>query len=240
MVLVEPHTCIYCVSMTHLRFYSSSMVETPCVFNSPCNRPPWYRSMFGFQTNPQGVGTERLCAFAIQQERICTITEKPWTHSFVEPGCALWRLSHLLLAAENNVCKEPFANVCHLMLGNFPVVLIGGLLQDWCLSICPESARAAHPRLQENIWQTDKLPNFCLLLIHQFEAPEASSCERLISLTPTPHNPHPVLPETSVTEQAATCIPTEACIDDCQSYDAKIGLVRLHTRRDFGKDFSQS
>ena len=46
-------------------------------------------SMFGFQTNPQGVGTEHLCAFAIQQERICAITEKPWTHSFVEPGCAL-------------------------------------------------------------------------------------------------------------------------------------------------------
>ena len=133
--------------------------------------------MFGFQTNPQGVGTEHICAFAIQQERICTITEKPWAHSLVEPGCALWRLSHLLLAAENRVCKEPFANVCHLMSGSFPVILIGGLLQDWCLSICPESARAAHPRLQENIWQTDKLPNFCLLLIHQLEASEASSCK---------------------------------------------------------------
>ena len=33
--------------------------------------------MFGFQTDPQGVGTEHLCAFAVQQERICTITEKP-------------------------------------------------------------------------------------------------------------------------------------------------------------------
>ena len=182
----------------------------------PSQSSSWYRSMFGFQTNPQGVGTEHLCAFAIQQERICTITEKPWAHSFVEPGCALWRLSHLLLAAENRVCKEPFANVCHLALGSFPVILIGGLLQDWCLSICPESARAAHPRLQENIWQTDKLPNFCLLLIHQLEAPDTSNCERLISLTPTPHTPHPVLPATSATEQAAIHIPTEACIDDCQ------------------------
>ena len=188
----------------------------PVRIQQPLQSSPWYRSMFGFQANPQGVGTERLCAFAIQQERICTITEKPWTHSFVEPGCALWRLSHLLLAAENNVCKEPFANVCHLALGNFPVVLIGGLLQDWCLSICPESARAAHPQLQEAIWQADKLPNHCLLLIHQLETPDASNCERLISLTPTPHNQHPVLPEISVTEQAAACIPTEACIDDCQ------------------------
>ena len=188
----------------------------PVRIQQPLQSSPWYRSMFGFQTKPQGVGTERLCAFAIQQERICTITEKPWTHSFVEPGCALWRLSHLLLAAENNVCKEPFANVCHLALGNFPVVLIGGLLQDWCLSICLESARAAHPQLQEAIWQADKLPNYCLLLIHQLETPEASNSERLISLTPTPHNQHPVLPEISVTEQAAACIPTEACIDDCQ------------------------
>ena len=188
----------------------------PVRIQQPLQSSPWYRSMFGFQTNPQGVGTERLCAFAIQQERICTITEKPWTHSFVEPGCALWRLSHLLLAAENNVCKEPFANVCHLALGNFPVVLIGGLLQDWCLSICPESARAAHPQLQEAIWQADKLPNYCLLLIHQLETPEASNRERLISLTPTLHNQHPVLPEISVTEQAAAYIPIEAYIHDCQ------------------------
>ena len=182
----------------------------------PSQSSSWYRSMFGFQTNPQGVGTEHICAFAIQQERICTITEKPWAHSLVEPGCALWRLSHLLLAAENRVCKEPFANVCHLMSGSFPVILIGGLLQDWCLSICPESARAAHPRLQENIWQTDKLPNFCLLLIHQLEASEASSCEQLFSFTPTTHTPHPVLPTTIAAEQAATHIPTEACIDDCR------------------------
>ena len=112
--------------------------------------------------------------------------------------------------------KTPFANVCHLALGNFPVVLIGGLLQDWCLSICPESARAAHPQLQEAIWQADKLPNYCLLLIHQLETPGASNSERLISLTPTTHNQHPVLPEISITEQAAACIPTEACIDDCQ------------------------
>ena len=182
----------------------------------PSQSSSWYRSMFGFQTSPQGVGTEHICAFAIQQERICAITEKPWAHSFVEPGCALWRLSHLLLAAENRVCKEPFANVCHLMSGSFPVILIGGLLQDWCLSICPESARAAHPRLQENIWQTDKLPNFCLLLIHQLEASEASSCEQLFSFTPTTHTPHPVLPTTSAAEQAATHIPTEACIDDCR------------------------
>ena len=169
----------------------------------PSQSSSWYRSMFGFQTNPQGVGTEHLCAFAIQQERICTITEKPWTHSFVEPGCALWRLSHLLLAAENQVCKEPFANVCHLVLGNFPVILIGGFLQDWCLSICPDSARAAHPRLQENIWRTNRTPNLCLLLIHQLEAPDVSNSERLISLTPTPHAPHPTLPATSATEQAA-------------------------------------
>ena len=188
----------------------------PVRIRQPLQSSPWYRSMFGFQANPQGVGTEHLCAFAIQQERICTITEKPWTHSFVEPGCALWRLSHLLLAAENNVRKEPFANVCHLALGNFPVILIGGLLQDWCLSICPESARAAHPQLQEAIWQADKLPNHCLLLIHQLETPDASNCERLISLTPTPHNQHPVLPVISVTEQTAAYIPTEACIDDCR------------------------
>ena len=172
--------------------------------------------MFGFQTNPQGVGTEHLRAFAIQQERICTITEKPWSRSFVEPGCALWRLSHLLLAAENQVCKEPLANVCHLVLGNFPVILIGGFFQDWCLSICPDSARAAHPRLQENIWRTDRTPNLCLLLIHQLEAPDVSNNERLISLTPTPHAPHPTLPAISATEQAAAQIPTEACIDDCR------------------------
>ena len=52
----------------------------------------------------------------------------------------------------------------------FPVILIGGFLQDWCLSICPDSARAAHPRLQASIWQTDRVPNVCLLLIHQLEA----------------------------------------------------------------------
>ena len=102
------------------------------------------------------------------------------------------------------------------MTGSFPVILIVGLLQDWCLSICPESARAAYPRLQENIWQTDKLPNFCLLIIHQVEASEASSCERLLSLIPTTQTPHPVLPTTIATEQAATHIPTEACIDDCR------------------------
>ena len=62
--------------------------------------------------------------------------------------------------------------LCHLVLGNFPVILIGGFLQDWCLSICPDSARAAHPRLQENIWRTD----LCLLLIHQLEAPDISNC----------------------------------------------------------------
>ena len=106
----------------------------PVRIQQPLQSSPWYRSMFGFQTKPQGVGTERLCAFAIQQERICTITEKPWTHSFVEPGCALWRLSHLLLAAENNVRKEPFANVCHLALGNFPVVLIGGYFRIGALA----------------------------------------------------------------------------------------------------------
>ena len=188
----------------------------PVRIRQPLQSSPWYRSTFGFQANPQGVGTEHLCAFAIQQERICTITEKPWTHSFVEPGCALWRLSHLLLAAENNVCKEPFANVCHLALGNFPVILIGGLLQGWCLSICPESARAAHPQLQKAIWQADKLPDHCLLLIHQLETHDASNCERLISLTPTPHNQYPVLPVISLTEQAAAYIPTEACIDDCR------------------------
>ena len=44
----------------------------------PSQSSSWYRSMFGFQTNPQRVGTEHLRAFAIQQERICTITEKPW------------------------------------------------------------------------------------------------------------------------------------------------------------------
>ena len=119
-------------------------------------------------------------------------------------------------ASSRESSKEPFANVCHLMTGSFPVILIGGLLQDWCLSICPERARAAHPQLQEAIWQADKLPNYCLLLIDQLETPEASNSERLISLTPTPHNQHPVLPEISVAKHAAACIPTEACNDDCQ------------------------
>ena len=91
-----------------------------------------------------------------------------------------------------------------------------GFLQDWCLSICPDSARAAHPRLQENIWQTDRVPNLCLLLIHQLEAPDVSNCEQLISLTPIPHASHPTLPATIATEQAAAQIPTEACIDDCR------------------------
>ena len=168
--------------------------------------------MFGFQTNPQGVGTEHLCAFAIQQERSCTITEKPWTHGFVEPGCALWRLSHLFVSREPSMQRTP----CQCLLGNFPVILIGGFFQDWCLSICSDSARAAHPRLQENIWRTDRIPNLCLLLIHQLEAPDVSNRERLISLTPTPHAPHPTLPAISATEQAAAQIPTEACIDDCR------------------------
>ena len=125
-----------------------------------------YRSTFGFQTNPQGVGTEHLCAFAIQQERICTITEKPWTHSLVEPGCALWRLSHFLLAAEKQVCKEPFANVCHLLLGNFPVILIGGFLQDWCLSICPDSVQLTRDFKQVSGKQIEYTISVCCLSIN--------------------------------------------------------------------------
>ena len=157
-----------------------------------------------------------LCSAAMQQERICTITEKPWTHSLAEPGCALWRLSHCLLAEEGRVCKEPFANVCHLLLGNFPVIIIGGLLQDWCFSICPQSARAAYPQLQSNIWQTGQVPNRCLLLIHQADKSNDENYEQLLSLTPTQHAPHPALPTTAATEQAAADIPAEACIDDCQ------------------------
>ena len=182
----------------------------------PSQSSPWYRSMFGFQTDPQGVGTEHLCVFALQQERICTITEKPWTHSLAEPGCALWRLSHCLLAEEGRVCKEPFANVCHLLLGNFPVIIIGGLLQDWCLSICPQSARAAYPQLQSNIWQTDQVPKLCLLLIHQTDKSKDESYEQLLTLTPTQHTLHPALPTADIIEQAAAKIPAEACIDDCQ------------------------
>ena len=182
----------------------------------PSQSSPWYRSMFGFQTDPQGVGTEHLCAFAVQQERICAITEKPWTHSLAEPGCALWRLSHCLLTEEGRVCKEAFANVCHLLLGSFPVIIIGGFLQDWCLSICPQSARAAYPQLQSNIWQTGHVPNLCLLLIHQADKSNAENCEQLLSLTPIQHSPHPTLPTTATIEQAAANIPAEACIDDCQ------------------------
>ena len=180
----------------------------------PLQSTSLYRSMFGFQADLQGVGSEHLCAFALQQERICTITERPWKHSLVEPGCALWRLSHCLLAEGDQVCKEPFANACHLLLGKFPIILIGGFLKDWCLSICPQSARAARPRIQSDIWQADRVPNLCLLLIHQADTSDAENCEQIVALTPTQRSPHPVLPTTA--EQAAANIPVEACIDDCQ------------------------
>ena len=175
-----------------------------------------YRSLFGFQTDLHGVGSEHLCAFALQQERICTITERPWQHSLVEPGCALWRLSHCLLAEEEKVCKEPFANACHLLLGKFPVILIGGFLKDWCLSICPQSARAAHPQIQSTIWNADQAPNLCLLLIYQATKSDAENGEHIVTLTPTQRSPHPVLPTASAAQQAAANIPVEACIDDCQ------------------------
>ena len=121
----------------------------------PSQSSSFYRSMFGFQTDVQGVGTNHLCAFALQQERVCTITKQLWKHSFVEPGCALWRLSYCLLVEEDKVCKEPFANVCHILLGKFPVILVGGLLKDGCLSICPQCARAAYPHIQSSVWQAN-------------------------------------------------------------------------------------
>ena len=52
----------------------------PVSIRQPLHSSPWYRSMFGFQANPQGVGTERLCAFAIQQERICAQSPKSNGH----------------------------------------------------------------------------------------------------------------------------------------------------------------
>ena len=157
--------------MTHLRFCSSSMVESPCAFVSPLSRPPGIGPCLVFKQTARELERNIYVLLRYNKNASAQLLKKPWTHSFVEPECALWRLSHLLLAAENQVCKEPFANVCHLALGNFPVILIGGFLQDWCLSICPDSARAAHPRLQENVLQTGKLPNFCLLLIHQLRSP---------------------------------------------------------------------
>ena len=174
-----------------------------------------YRSTFGFQTDLHGTGSKHLCAFALQQERICTITERPWQHSIVEPGCALWRLSHCLLAEESKVCKEPFANACHLILGKFPIILIGGLLKDWRLSICPQSARAAHPQIQSNIWNADQVPDLCLLLIHQTTTSDTANCENIVTLAPTQRSPHPILPTESAAQQAATKIPVDVCIDDC-------------------------
>ena len=170
------------------------MVESPCAFVSPRSRPPGIAPCLVFKQTPR----------------------------------ELERNIYVLLQSNRNASAQLLKSRGHIVLlsrdvhfGGFPtfcwqqrIEYAKNPLQMFV--ICPESARAAHPRLQENIWQTDKLPNFCLLLIHQLEAPEASSCERLISLTPTPHTPHPVLPATSATEQAATHIPTEACIDDCR------------------------
>ena len=181
----------------------------------PLTPTPLYRSMFGFQTDLHGAGSQHLCAFALQQEHICTVTERPWQHSIVEPGCALWRLSHSLLAAENKVCKEPFANACHHILGKFPIVLIGGLLKDWCLSICPQSARAAHPQIQSDIWNADQAPDLCLLIIHQTAIADTENCANIVTLVPTQRSPPPILPIETAAQQAAAKIPVDVCIDDC-------------------------
>ena len=148
----------------------------------PSTTTPLYRSTFGFQAGLHGTGTSHLCAFALQQERVCTVTETPWHHSIVEPGCALWRLSHVLLAEAGKVCKEPFANACHLMLGSFPIVLIGGLFKDWCLSICPQSARAARPQIQSGIWNAEQPYAHCLLLIYQLATSNTENCENIATV----------------------------------------------------------
>ena len=172
---------------------------------------------FASRVTPPLLHSTALASFdaAVQRclEELCTglLTPRPGNKQPWPPVWADWGCTH-----ETRIESYQAARKLAVNSGAMAELAFGGLLQDWCLSICPESARAAHPRPQENIWQTDKLPNFCLLFIHQLEAPEASSCEQLISFTPTTHTPHPVLPTTSAAEQAATHIPTEACIDDCR------------------------
>ena len=121
------------------------------------------------------------------------------------------------------VCKEPFANACHLLLGKFPVILIGGFLEDWCLSICLQSAYAARPQVQSDIWKAEQAPNLCLLLIYQTTESDAVNCERIVTLTPTQRSPPPALPTASAAQQAAVNILVEACIDDCQQMTLPTG-----------------
>ena len=171
-----------------------------------------YKSMFGYQVTCVCTIAPSLCALALQRGPICTIVEKPWQYSIVEPGCALWRVSHCVLAEAGTVCQEPLANVCHLTLGRLPVLIVGGKLEDWCLSICPSSAQAVYPRTQSAIWA----PEHCVLLIYQITYVETESYERIATLSPDQQKPSLSLPPETAVCQAAEQLHVEACIDACQ------------------------
>ena len=187
----------------------------PVRIRQPSTLHAQYRSVFGFQRTSIGVGTQHISAFAWQQNQICTVTKEPWRYSITEPGCALWRLSHNLLVELGRMNKEPFANVCHLPLATFPIILIGGCIEGGCLSICPQSAQAAYPSQQSMIWSLQQPPTNCVLLIYCHSTTTTTHFEKIVTFTSEQQSTITTLPTEAAVRQAANELPAEACIDDC-------------------------
>ena len=106
-------------------------------------------------------------------------------------------------------------NICHLTLGNLPIITIGGHLEGGCLSICPSSAKAVYPVTQASIWQAEGPPESCVLLIFQSTITNTSGFEWIATLSSDHHYQTQLLPSEATVIHAAEQLHVEACIDAC-------------------------